>query len=113
MIRVCGFWICLIVLAIAPTAAVAQVSDTTPPTLVGLNVSPITIDVTSSSQSVTVTANITDDLSGFRHLYVVFLSPSEKQQRYRYIYASEHPSEDPTDGIFSGAIDFPVYSEEG
>jgi len=113
MIRGCTFWILLLVLAVAPTAAVAQVSDTTPPTLSGLEVSPTTIDVTSGSQAVTVTADITDDLSGFRLLFVTFFSPSENQQRSRYIYASDHPSENPNNGSFSGVIDFSVNSEGG
>jgi hypothetical protein len=45
------------------TPAAAEV-DTTPPVLVSISVSPTTVDTSASSQEVTVTAEITDDLSG-------------------------------------------------
>jgi hypothetical protein len=53
----------LLALLGASTPAAAQ-EDTTPPTLVSLSVSPTVVDVSSSAQTVTVTAVITDDLSG-------------------------------------------------
>src|SRR6266508_514937 len=58
-----GIGLSLLALFGASTPAAAQ-GDTAPPTLVSLSVSPTVVDVSSSAQTVTVTAVITDDLSG-------------------------------------------------
>ncbi len=57
-----GLAVGLLVLA-APLPSSAQ-SDTTPPQLVSISVSPTQVDVSTSAQTVTVSAVITDDLSG-------------------------------------------------
>jgi len=77
----------LLVTSLATVAAAA--SDTTPPKLVSLTVTPNQVDVSTSSQDVTVTAVITDDLSGVSYSgdatpgdvssYVYLLSPSGNQ----------------------------------
>ncbi len=61
------------------TTAAAGKTDTTPPKLVALSVSPARIDITSGGQDVRVTATITDDLSGFAYGYVSLYSPSGHQ----------------------------------
>ncbi len=62
---------------ISDTVAIAQ-SDTTPPTLTALSLSASNLDVSSSPQTLTVNATITDDLSGFSYGYVQFTSPSNQ-----------------------------------
>ncbi len=54
----------LAALGLAGTVEVASESDTAPPVLTALSVSPGAVDVSSGSQVVTVTATITDDLAG-------------------------------------------------
>src|SRR5580704_7194893 len=57
----------------------AQSQDVTPPVLQGFSFSPTAIDTTTGAQSVTVTAHVTDDLSGFSFGCVFFSSPSGGQ----------------------------------
>lgn len=45
---------------------VAQLSDTSPPKLVEFEISPATIEISTTNQIITLTARTTDDLSGFR-----------------------------------------------
>ena len=53
--------------------------DTPPPTLTGFSFTPSTIDVTSGTDTVTVTVSATDDLSGLSYVSVSFRSPSGDQ----------------------------------
>src|SRR5262245_15146503 len=64
----------------AASRAYAQViSDTAPPQLVTFSFSPTAIDVTAGSQTVTVTARVTDNLSGTSSVFMSFRSPSGAQ----------------------------------
>jgi hypothetical protein len=59
-------------------------SDTEPPKLVSMTISPSTVDVTSADQTVTVTMHLTDNLSGLdttsgRGIGISFISPSGSQ----------------------------------
>ena len=66
------------------TSLLAQ-SDTTPPNLVGLSITPTALNVTSSAQTITISLTLTDDLSGVTFGYPFFynefslVSPSGKQ----------------------------------
>jgi hypothetical protein len=60
----------------------AATSDTTPPSLKEFSFTPTTIDTTLSSQTVTVTARVTDDLSGFS---------SVQQFRAEFFNVFNHP----------------------
>ena len=53
--------------------------DITPPTLTGFSFTPSSIDVTSGTDTVTVTVSATDDLSGLSYVSVSFRSPSGDQ----------------------------------
>jgi hypothetical protein len=90
--------------------------DTTPPQFRALNFSPRRIDASTADQIVTVTARITDDLSGFvasesAFLFAgdvggVFLSPSKKQSaRVDFLPFQT--------GLFTSATFFPRFSETG
>lgn len=75
-------------LFLGSSSLVAQFTDTTPPTLTGLTITPASIDVTSSAQTVQIDLNVTDDISGvdlsntpFYFTALVLASPTGAQQR--------------------------------
>lgn len=80
---------------------VTSLSDSTDPVMHSVSMSPATVDTTSSSASITVTAHITDDMSGLSHWYARFNSPSGGQT----VYAHGFPgltSGTLLDGTFTG-----------
>ncbi|MBI1738700.1 MAG: hypothetical protein HYR58_05580, partial [Acidobacteria bacterium] len=70
----------VLVFFVAAATASAQ-QDTTPPVLLDYSFSPSAIDTTNSSQDVTFTAHITDDLGGLSQACFSFYSPSQTQSR--------------------------------
>ncbi len=93
------------------TATTAQ--DTTPPELVDFNFTPTTIDVSSTSQDVTYTIRITDDLSGVAWGSVWFVSPGGGISVGQISNQSDLISGDALDGVYQKTITFPVLSEAG
>ena len=73
----CGI-VALVVPLYFPELAAAQ-QDVTPPSLVSISVSLPSVDVTAGPGPVTVTADLTDDLSGVQQWLVQFNSPSGTQ----------------------------------
>ena len=86
-------------------------SDITPPEVSAFSFSPTFIDTSLSAQSITGTASVTDDLSGFSHVHMSFVSPSGSQNRYLYLWRTV--SGDPLNGVFDGQAEFPRFSEAG
>ncbi|HME01598.1 MAG TPA: IPT/TIG domain-containing protein [Solirubrobacteraceae bacterium] len=93
------------------TVQVEGTEDTEPPALVGLSLSPSTINTAASSQSVLVTAHITDNLSGFASGNIVFESPTGKQLTGRGNFAKVSGSE--TDGTYEAEVLFGQSIESG
>ena len=87
--------------------------DTTPPALQALSWTPTAINSASAAQQITVTARVTDDLSGLSYpsssMIVAFVSPSGQ---YLYTYATRI-SGTAQDGIYSGVLTVPALSESG
>ena len=115
-----ALWVVLLlaILAVAaPAEVTAQVSDTTPPELVGFSFSPTTIDVSGGAQAVTVTLRITDDVSGFGFGIVQFASPSfaplAGQVRSATFNSGNRISGDARDGVYEVSVSFPQFSEAG
>ena len=101
----------LIAVALAASGK-AQVSDTTPPVLVGVvPISPNSVDVSTGAKSVTVTTHVTDDLSGVSSVCQVFTSPSGNQ--HTLTSCSSRVSGTALDGIYSASIQIPRYVEAG
>ena len=74
------------VVMVVPIPARAQ-SDTTPPTIHSVTVSPSEVDASTASPSVTITAVITDDLSGVSsNSNVEVYSPSGNQWTYGFFH---------------------------
>lgn len=90
---------------------VAQTSDTTPPKLLSLAISPTSVNVTSAPASVTVTARVTDDLSGAIAACLSFRSPSFGQSTPQSCLF--RISGTALDGIYQGTITIPQSSEAG
>lgn len=90
----------------AAVPAQAQ-SDTTPPSIHSVTVSPTEVDASTSSQSVTVTAVITDDLSGVStNSNVEVYSPSGNQWTYGFFNLVSGDT-------YSTTIVIPQFAESG
>ena len=88
-------------------------SDTTPPSLVGLCLSTYTVDVTSAPQTVNFYLNVTDDLSGFQSGYVYLYSPTGNQYQYSYFYDWNRTQGNSLSGIYQVPVTIPVSAEAG
>ena len=92
------------------TIALAQTSDTTPPELVAFDFNPKNIDVTAVPQNVTITAQVTDDLSGANSFELTFWSPSGAQSHSAFIPRTGGSA---LDGTYSGTVEIPQFVESG
>jgi hypothetical protein len=100
---------------ILPSIGLGQSFDTTPPTLLGFDFSPMSIDVTSGRQTFVVTWHVTDNLSGVlsgeAYVQATFLSPSGKQSRLGR--GTSLPGSTPLNATFQATFTIPQYSESG
>jgi len=114
------FWSLLMVvffLALHPACA----QDTTPPNLVSFEFSPNAINTATSSQDITFTAHLTDDLSGIgpiagdgeRWSGAQFRSPSGNQHVSVSLFSQYRVSGTDLDGIYVSKAILPRYSEQG
>ena len=89
--------------------------DTTPPALQSFSFTPTAIDTDAGAQSVTVTAHITDDLSGFSSGQVCFTSPSGNQEQCTgwNLFSGSLTSGNADDGMYQVSVSFPQYGEAG
>ncbi len=92
----------------SPVLILAQ-SDTTPPSLTALTFGASTVDVSSSAQSLTVNATITDDLSGVSSANIQFRSPSGQTVNGLFFMTSGTN----LNGTYQGSASFPLFVEAG
>ena len=86
--------------------------DTKPPQLSSLAIKPTSVNTSSSSRTVTLTAHITDDLSGFgSNGKLFFSSPSGKQSTVSTSF--KRISGTATDGTYEIPVTFQQFSEAG
>jgi serine protease len=95
-----------------------SVTDTTPPQLQSFSLSQSSVDTSSSSQTITLTAHITDDLSGLAGNSgppsgVSFVSPSGHQSVSAMFNTSNRSSGTAQDGIYQTTMTVPQYAEPG
>jgi hypothetical protein len=103
--------VALMILYLLPlTIVLAQEVDTTPPQLVDFSLSPTSIDVSASPQTITATLRVTDNLSGTVNVQVQFRSPSGGQ--FQSI-VGQLVAGNRQDGTFQGSLSFPQFSENG
>lgn len=105
--RAVWFWI---VAATQPALAIGQVSDTTPPHLMAFDFSPKEIDVTAGPQAVTVTVQMSDDLSGVKSPCLNFVSPSGGQSQFA---CTSRISGTTLNGTWQGTFTIPQFAESG
>ena len=65
-----------VTLFLTPSIAIASLVDVSPPELLGLTISPNTVDVASEEQTVDVTFEFTEDLSGLSSMWLNVFNPS-------------------------------------
>ena len=83
--------------------------DTEPPVLESLSISPATVNTTSSAQTVTVTAHITDNQSGVQYADIGIFSPGHHQIEPGFHLISGTD----TDGMYESTLTLPQGSEVG
>ena len=114
-------WVCLVLAAIATLAALlalaapALAEDTSPPQVTAFSITPSSLDTSSARQSVTVTATLTDNLSGIGPSpWVVLHAPGVHGVMAQYLgFALTRVSGDALDGVYSGTEFLPRYSQAG
>ncbi len=87
--------------------------DLTPPELTELDFTPTTIDVSASSQIVTFTLRLIDELSGVSQASWLIASPSGTQTRGNWVNHEHRISGGELDGVYERTVEFPQYSEAG
>jgi hypothetical protein len=101
------FLVCLILVAALPLLAQ---QDTTPPVLTAFSFSPAQVDTTSTSATVNLTAQITDDLSGVDLAEMFFVSPSGQHDALGYFFLTSGTN---LNGSYSATATIPAFSEPG
>lgn len=95
---------------------ISGAADTTPPTLVGFSITPRTVDTSTADQTITLTAHITDDISGVLEgpglvSQLNFRSPSGN--RLLGATFSTRASGTHTDGVYTYPARLAMGSEQG
>jgi hypothetical protein len=96
------FWVSL-------SLASAQIQDITPPTLTAFSFTPTTINTATGPANVAVSLSATDDLSGVRTIYALFVSPSGRQSHIT-VPAFVPPAANVS---ATATVTFPQFSEAG
>lgn len=112
--------VCTLLLTTLFAAVSAQAqSDVTPPVLVSVTVEPAYIDTSQSAQTLTVTAHITDDLSGCPEsdwcadFFFQPIDGPDSQQRSNTWGYYNRIAGTATDGVYQATITLPRYSAQG
>jgi len=105
-----AFKLSLLAILLSRYPARAQVSDTTPPKLAGLSLSPMTVDVSVSPQPIAISVDATDDLAGVSSVEITVTSSSGKQNQFALLSLM---AGDNLSGIWQGALSIPQFSEAG
>jgi hypothetical protein len=96
-------------LALVSPSPTHAVDDTTAPVLVDFGISPTVVDSSAASASVTLTARVTDDVSGVASISVRFVSPSGVLR----FGALSRVAGTSLDGTYQGTLVLPQFSEQG
>jgi hypothetical protein len=89
---------------------VTSQQDITPPTLISFTFTPTSVNTTTSSANVTVTAQLSDDLSGVQNSEVDFTNPSGTLSEGAYLYLISGTN---LNGTYQGQVVIPAYAEPG
>ena len=113
--------ICIVAAALMAGATLTAVgagqaqSDVTPPVVAELSISPKYVDTSAEPQIITITAHITDDLSGLRYLAIWFgpFLYDHDQDKSVVMQDTDIVSGTPTDGMYETTLTLPRYSADG
>jgi hypothetical protein len=92
-------------------AVTSTTADTTAPQLVSVDFTPKSVDVSSASQVVTLTAHLTDDNTGLNYATFYFYSPSGNQSVLVSVNSSNRVSGTAQDRIYQTTLTIPKLSE--
>lgn len=103
---------CLVFMAVKPAAAQ---SDTAPPMIIGMHITPTVVDTQLQSQVVTFTVRITDDLSGLEYLTIWFgpLLIDHDQDKSITFREDDLQGGTTVDGVYRNSLTLPRYSAAG
>ena len=90
----------------------ATQEDVTPPELVELTLDRPQIDVSSGPATITVSARVSDDLSGAARMQIDIVSPSGEQQTSIYP-VGEKVTGSSAEWVYTGKVTLPQFSESG
>ncbi len=97
--------------------SMAQIEDTEPPQLVNFSFAPTSVDTSTSSQDITFTWEITDDIAGLLSCcsptQLLFKSPSGAQSQHTSVTPLNLISGSAINGIYESVLTLPQYSETG
>ena len=110
----------LLALGLPVNLNVTSISDVSPPSLTGVSLSPAVIDVSGGPQNLTLTLDVTDNLSGvdfspahFLEFRVQLDSPSRGQSQFVTRPQFTQIAGSPLNGRWQAVVPFPRYSEAG
>jgi hypothetical protein len=87
--------------------------DISPPVLVDLSFEPARVDTSDAAQTITVTAHITDDLSGLDSADIWMHRPGTTQVHLMGFYGDDLVDGDATDGYYQETFILPRFSAYG
>jgi hypothetical protein len=93
--------------------ATASATDTAAPQLVSIAIAPGAVDISTSSQTVTVTLHITDDESGVAYANIFLYNPADHFVVSGYLSDVQRTSGTHLDGIYSVTVTIPRYAQAG
>jgi hypothetical protein len=101
--------------SLPPTTAyeVQSIEDTGPPAIASFGATPAAVDVTLGPGAVTVTTQLTDDVSGVDDATVTFESPGGSETATLVMDAADRISGDALDGVYRGVLEIPQLAENG
>jgi len=92
-------------------------SDSEPPVLQSLSLSPPAVNTSTGAQNIVVTARVTDNLAGTgvgRNLFEIrFRSPSGNQFVWTSMFSTNRISGTELDGVYQSTMNVPAFSESG
>jgi hypothetical protein len=97
------------IIAVANTGTV----DSTPPLLASISISPSTVDVTSQDQTISVSVNATDDLSGLRNGFAILNTPTGSDSGINRFYQASSGTGTPQNGTYTFDMTLPRGSTAG
>ncbi len=106
--------LCAFLRTAVTASGATDADDTSPPHVLSLSYEPYWADTSDAAQTITVTAHITDDLSGVKHLWSHYSAERATLQQVLILMTETHRiSGTALDGIYQTTFTLPQYSAYG